>query len=188
MIDSKTWMAENLSYLPQINMVEDGVYEEDRFWVYGYYKTSIEEAKNTYYYKKYGVLYNWSAAMSACPDGWHLPNESQWQEMEKSLGMNSKQVGIRKWRDSGEVGSKLKAVIGWYRNSGNNVTGFTALPGGCKGYNGFESIGYCGYFWVGTPTNSDNAFRRALIFDGVGIERNEDRRYFGCSVRCVENN
>ncbi len=32
-------------------------------------------------YSKFGVLYNWEAAMQACPEGWHLPTESEWQEL-----------------------------------------------------------------------------------------------------------
>jgi uncharacterized protein (TIGR02145 family) len=28
--------------------------------------------------KKYGMLYNWNAAIEVCPAGWHLPTNAEW--------------------------------------------------------------------------------------------------------------
>jgi hypothetical protein len=38
----------------------------------------------------------------------------------------------------------------------------------------------CGY-------DGDNGWRRGICSDSPGISRQEDRRYFGCSVRCIKN-
>jgi uncharacterized protein (TIGR02145 family) len=186
-IGNQTWMAENLAYLPKIDQVEDGVFDFDRFWVYNYFGKSVDEAKKTTDYKNFGVLYNWPSALKVCPAGWHIPTDKEWKTMEEFLGMSAGQANSIKWRSSGDIGKKLKAVTGWHENSGTDEFGFSALPGGCRGYNGFESESYCGFFWTGSPTNGDNGWRRAICFDENGIEKNEDRRYFGCSVRCVKD-
>jgi uncharacterized protein (TIGR02145 family) len=186
-IGNQIWMAQNLAYLSQINKVEDGVFDTDRFWVYNYYGNSVEDAKRTETYKKFGVLYNWPAATKICPAGWHIPTDKEWQEMEVFLGMDTQQAGIRKWRQSGDIGKKLKADSGWFSNRGSDDFGFSALPSGCRGYNGFESENYCGYYWTGSSSNGDNGWRRTICFDDDGIDRTEDRRYFGCSVRCVKD-
>ena len=50
----------------------------------------------------YGALYTWSAASNgeesnmdesrqvqgACPDGWHLPGENEWKQLERQMGMS----------------------------------------------------------------------------------------------------
>ena len=64
-IGNQVWMAENLAYLPSVNMVADG--SEDAagsyYYVYGYDGTNVTDAKATANYTTYGVLYNWTAAM-----------------------------------------------------------------------------------------------------------------------------
>ncbi|MCK9320171.1 FISUMP domain-containing protein, partial [Methanoculleus sp.] len=90
-IGDQVWMAENLAYLPSVNMVADG--SEDAagsyYYVYGYDGTDVTAAKATANYTTYGVLYNWLAAMNACPDGWHLPSDAEWTELTDYLGGES---------------------------------------------------------------------------------------------------
>ncbi len=33
----------------------------------------------------YGFLYNWKTACEVCPDGWHLPSDDEWKELEMFL-------------------------------------------------------------------------------------------------------
>lgn len=186
-IGNQTWMAENLAYLPQIDRMEDAQFDMERFWVYGYRGKDLTGARQTETYKTYGVLYNWKAACNSCPQGWHLPADAEWQELEITLGMTSAEANDRLWRDSGEVGRKMMSKDGWEKNIGTNESGFNALPGGLRGYNGFEASVYAAYFWTASPTNGDNGLRRGLLFGKTGIHRTEDRRYIGNSVRCVKN-
>ncbi|NLB63985.1 MAG: hypothetical protein GX801_07760 [Fibrobacter sp.] len=79
-IGNQTWMAENLRYLPSLNGTEDS--EEDaKYYVYGYEGSDVDNAKNTDNYKTYGVLYNFVAAKVACPAGWHLPSNTEWNAL-----------------------------------------------------------------------------------------------------------
>lgn len=186
-IGKQTWMAENLAYLTGVDRVATGLFEEECHYVYGYDGVNVNEARANANYKKFGVLYNWMAAKSACPIGWHLPSDQEWITLEKFLGMAPDETMRRDWRTSGEAGEKLKSPSGWVRGNGNDISGFSALPAGCRGYGGFESKGYATYFWTASTIDGDNGWRRGICSDNPGISRQEDRRYFGCSVRCIKN-
>ena len=186
-IGSQTWMAENLAYLPRVDRVEEAQFEHERYWVYGFRGTDVNEARQSEAYKRYGVLYNWKAACTSCPKGWHLPTDAEWQELETTLGMSADEINGRLWRRSGGVGRKLMSKEGWKINAGTNESGFNALPAGMRGYNGFEGALYAGFFWTASTTNGDNGLRRGILFEDTGVNRTEDRRYLGNSVRCVKN-
>jgi len=185
-INNQTWMAENLAYLPGVNRVADSQFEGKCFYVYGYNSDNLYESAKEANYKKYGALYNWKAAIESCPDGWHLPTDQEWREMEKYLGMKD-ETGKRGWIGSGDIGKKLKSTSGWNMNGATDETGFNILPAGCRGYHGFESLGFCTYFWTATPAGGDNSWRRGFCGDENGFNREEERRYFGISVRCVKD-
>ncbi|MBN2244299.1 MAG: fibrobacter succinogenes major paralogous domain-containing protein [Candidatus Aminicenantes bacterium] len=180
-------MAENLAYLPQVNRADASQFNGGCSYVYGYDGEDITEAKSKETYKKYGTLYNWDAARESCPSGWHLPSDEEWRELEKYLGMAADELGAREWRQSGEVGRKIKSASGWEINGGRNEFNFHVLPGGCRGYDGFGSLGFCAYFWTASSAGNDNAWRRGFCGDDNGSCREEDRRYFGLSVRCVKD-
>ena len=80
-IGEQWWMAENLAYLPSVNHPTEGSYSEPMRYVYDYEGSSVAQAKTSNYYKKDGVLYNWSASMESCPDNWHLPTKCEWEKM-----------------------------------------------------------------------------------------------------------
>jgi len=80
-------MAENLAFLPAINTLDDPnpVDYSANFYVYGYNGESVEDVKATYNDKTYGVLYTWYAAQTACPAGWHLPTEEEWEQQAQYI-------------------------------------------------------------------------------------------------------
>jgi uncharacterized protein (TIGR02145 family) len=186
-IGKQVWMAENLAYLPRVNRVSDSQFEGKCFYVYGYNGENLSEATAGPNYKKYGVLYNWDAANGSCPEGWHLPTDQEWNELEKCLAMNTDETVTRGWRGSGSAGKKLKSASDWKMNGGTAETGFHALPGGCRGYEGYGSLGFCAYFWTSSPAGGDDGWRRGYCGDDNGSCREEERRYFGLSVRCVKD-
>ena len=185
-IGKQVWMAENLAWLPAVNPYGESGFEVKYYYVYGYNGHDLQAATSTEAYKQYGALYNYTAALHCCPAGWHLPADAEWKELEAFLGMKVV-PGNRSWINDGEVGRKLKSAEGWHGNNGTDDAGFNALPGGCRGYGGFEGMGFCGYFWTASPAGDDNGWRRGICADANGICREEDRRYFGVSVRCVRD-
>ena len=186
-IGKQTWMAENLAWLPAVDRPATGLFEVECRYIYDYEGVNVDEAKANTNFQQFGALYNWIAARNACPSGWHLPTDQEWMELERFSGLPSSESTLMDWRNSGEAGTKLKSIEGWIGGNGTDNFGFTALPAGCRGYAGFQSKGYAAYFWTASTIDGDNGWRRGICSDIPGISRQEDRRYFGASVRCIRN-
>ena len=189
----QTWMAENLAYLPFVSPSSGGGSNISPFYyVYGYEGSSVSEAKAHTNYTTYGVLYNWEAARTACPSGWHLPTDEEWKMLEMNQGMSSSEADGAGWRNSGSVGSKLKesGTSHWPSpNTGaNNSSGFNALPGGFRyGSGGIHDLGDAANFWSSSGDGSSNAWYRYLTNYMNGVGRSYDYRSSGFSVRCFKN-
>ncbi len=197
LIGDQLWMAENLDY-------DDGctgvawVDESDEGWC-GYYNN------NQGTYGHYGLLYQWSAANNVCPDGWKLPSDPDYQELEEYLGMtNASSSG---WRYTGNVGAKLKAdselwtiacpaATHWCDGAGGShnvpvpgdcyVSGFNAWPGGRRlEGGGFASWAHA-FFWS-SSSSGDNAWHRFLRRDYSGVNRFLLTQARACSVRCLRD-
>jgi uncharacterized protein (TIGR02145 family) len=150
-IGEQVWMAENLNY--NANGGE----------CYGKVPANCG---------KYGRLYNWETAKAVCPEGWNLPTETGWRELEHFAGGNE------------VAGKKLKAKRGW-GDSGNGTDnyGFSALPSS-PGY-GSGDVGYYGRWWSATEYNAKTAYGRSIDYnkDGVGeVTSNKDSLF---NVRCM---
>ena len=130
----------------------------------------------------YGRLYNWYAATDAaelCPTGWHVPTDDEWTALETYLGANG---------HSGTEGAALKATSGW--ESGGNGTddfGFSALPGGIRGYDD-------GYFTMPGATATGGVLRPVAAMLGSGTWTQQSRHRpvhgsprYGFSVRCLRD-
>ena len=205
-IGEQIWMAENLKYLPSVVGPGTGSNSEAYCYVYGYDGTSISAAKATENYATYGVLYNWTAAMNGaessdanpsgvqgiCPDGWHLPSDAEWKQLEMYLGMSETDVNSTGWRGTVE-GGKLKeaGTTHWADpNAGaNNESGFTALPGGNRDNygGGFVSIRDYGNWWSSTDYSASIAWYRLLVYDLSNVYRYYNYKSVGFSVRCLRD-
>ena len=69
-IDSQTWMAQNLDY-----------HGYDGYLGLCYGDKPQEKIRKPENCEQYGRLYDWSEAMKACPKGWHLPSEDEWNTL-----------------------------------------------------------------------------------------------------------
>jgi uncharacterized protein (TIGR02145 family)/uncharacterized repeat protein (TIGR02543 family) len=154
----QTWFAENLNYDVEGSKC---------------YNNSTDSCA------KYGRLYDWPAAMTACPSGWHLPSSGDWRKLlQPAVG------GFPM------AGRELKATS----FGGTDAYGFTALPGGYgDSAGGFWYAGSYGYWWTATPF--DNITYSSPYFwyiemrfnrEGVGIQEYYHASYL-LSVRCVQN-
>ncbi len=162
----------------------------------------------------YGYLYNWPAVMNGeassnaipsgvqgiCPNGWHVPSDREWQEMEFAVGVNeSDTAGISASTTGhrGNIAAKLCANIGWTSSSvayaaGNisstwrNSTNFSVIPAGTY-YGSYNDFGYAANFWSCTENSSTTAYSRRLGYNISGVKRNNDNKGGGFSVRCVHD-
>jgi uncharacterized protein (TIGR02145 family) len=165
-IGNQTWFAENLNY------------KTKNSWCYD------NDPANC---KIYGRLYTWDAAKNACPDGWHLPEDEEWKQLEMFLGMSRSTADKTEWRGYNES-KKLKSKSGWSDNiNGSNSSGFNALPGGYKTWHSFDVIGDIGYWWSATTYSPTHAWTRSLYSDLQMIMRGAVYKTLGCSVRCLKD-
>ena len=152
-IGDQVWMAENLNF------------ETDSSFCYN---DSAE------YCAKYGRLYVWTAAMDACPSGWHLPDLAEWKTLLAAVGGDS------------VAGAKLKSTSGWNSNgNGTDDFGFTVLPAGGRSSKDF--VGEAAAFWTSEwyGEYDDYAYGIRLYTDTI-VRKFNSRKYIGSSVRCVK--
>jgi hypothetical protein len=71
----------------------------------------------------------------------------------------------------------------------NSVAAFiSALPGGYRNNNGnFNNIGNNANFWSSTESNRNNAWNRNLNYNNAEVNRNNNNKQNGFSVRCVRD-
>lgn len=140
----------------------------------------------------YGRLYNWFAVndkRGLAPDGWHIPSDNEWKELEEYLGMSKEEIDLVGSRDNNEVGIKLKSNSGWHENkNGTNESGFTALPSGfCGNYGDFDGDGFDAIFWSSTLSDDGIPWRRGLGYLALGMARYTNGKNYGFSVRCIKD-
>jgi uncharacterized protein (TIGR02145 family) len=114
------------------------------------------------------------------PDGWHIPSETEWQELIDYLGGTTL------------AGGKLKetGLVNWDTpNTGaDNISGFTALGAGYRIANGtFGALKENNCTWSATEVDSANAHRLNLAFDDRTATIVDADKKCGCTVRCVKD-
>ena len=201
-IGDQCWMAENLRYLPSVVGPGASAVLTNYYYVYEYYGTSVTDAKTSINYNAYGVLYNWSAAMNACPEGWYLPNNVEWTKLVDYVvaqgypneGGNPDGAGnaLKSCRQvDSPLGGECDTSEHPRWNScnihyGADVFGFTALPGG-NVFGSFESIGNCCYFW--SATEYDTYIAWVILCSCIGnVNKTNLYKKYGFSVRCIKGN
>ena len=187
------WMRENLAYLPEVS---SGITSTTNpcYYVYDYDGSNVTEAKASDNYKTYGVLYNWPAAMEACPEGWHLPSDDEWKQLEMFLGMSEDDAGNTGFRGT-DIGSQMSQYsFIWDDGALENdpafgSSEFVALPGGYLSYLyiQFRTIGSDGNWWSMTEFDTNNSWRRSINYDNTGVQRDYIYKANGLSVRCVRD-
>jgi len=168
-IGNQRWMAENLNY-----------YTQTGSWYYNY--------DSMQYAETYGRLYNWETACDACPEGWHLPTDKEWKELEIFIGMSEAEADGGFERGILEGGKlKERGTIHWCEpnNLATDNYGFKALPGGeYMDADVFQWINYSGTFWTSTA-GTDHAIIRRLNKNYGSIDRVGIFKESGLSVRCL---
>lgn len=185
-IGGQTWMAENLNYADSAQT------------------PSLEESCWCYEYKDdncvlYGHHYNWYSVFKPdspldcppypcklkqlttdvqgfCPMGWHLPVQTEWQDLFDEVGGSS------------VAGERLKSVVGWKNNgNGTDVYGFSALPAGERdeimqwGYSGKTAL-----FWSYTDNGENDPHFVDFSYDRESAVLGS-YKYSAISIRCIKD-
>lgn len=154
-IGKQTWLAENLTYKMSASWCIDC--------------------------ETYGELYTYFDALKACPTGWHLPSDLDWNILISELGgyflagSRMKEVGISHWKAP--------------NNAASNESGFTALPHGYRSLNGilnFEKK--IGLWWSSDAESDPNAWSYRMDFNKNEVTRTPSLKLVGISVRCIKDN
>lgn len=142
----------------------------------------------------YGALYSWAAAtgdnssgsnanpsgvQGICPDGWHLPSRSEWEQLYNYLTNNGY---------DGNEANALKSTSGW--DSGGNGTdnfGFNAKPSGMREeeYGNFSLLGHSAYIWTSTDDGGVAATAVRVSYNYFDIVFLTPNMSYGFAVRCV---
>ena len=186
-IGSQIWMAENLNYVYKVNGATYRNY---------CYNDSAQ------YCAKYGRLYTWAVAMDTavtgcgykkncdasagrvqgiCPDGWHLPDSTEIEDLFTAVGGKS------------TAGTMLKTTEGWYNNgNGADAYGFSALPSGSmllgSGTIGsFSSESKQTFMWSSKASNTDYSWYLNFTFASTAGYLTNNSKKYAFPVRCVKN-
>ena len=131
------------------------------------------------YCDKYGRLYEWEAALKACPKGWHLATEFEWQQLEHYLGMDERELENQLNRGV-DTGTRLKPA---------GDTGFNEQYGGWGGSDDgkFVAIDTIGTYWTAGEVNIERAWHRDININKTTIYRSPVIKPYALSVRCVKD-
>jgi uncharacterized protein (TIGR02145 family) len=193
-IGNRWWMAENLKVktyrngntIPKIQS-DTAQWKSDTTGAYCIYDNNSNTP---------GLLYNWYSVNNTnqiAPVGWHIPSDDEWKELEKQLGMSSTEADKTSWRgtDQGEK-LKIESPNGWTKSGdiwSTNESGFTALAGGCRMFDGrWGDPGlFATGFWWSTSVTNNQAWYRYLDYKNANVFRYYGLKTYGFSVRCIKD-
>lgn len=178
-IGSQIWMAENLNVGVQITGSE----------IPGW-NTIIEKYcydDNSSKCDVYGGLYTWYEMMGweymesiqgICPDGWHLPSDNEWWELESFLGIDESERYLA-FRGTDEAYDLMEG----------GYTGFNALMVGYRDWalEIFDEEGVATYFWTTTQFDEYMAIFRQLVWNSGQTGFWADDKEYAASVRCIKD-
>jgi len=188
-IGDQLWMAENL----KTTKYNDGT--DIPLVTYGLKWASLTSPGFCWYDNDretygdiYGALYNWFAVNTdrLCPDGWHVPDNEEWDILTGYLG--GAEIAGGKLKETGTTHWKSP------NTDATNETGFTGRPGGfrsryweTKCYGKFGHLGTYGYWWSSAEYNNDCAWKMEMCYNSGGVTGNYVDKGKGFSVRCLKD-
>ncbi len=195
-IGTQVWMAQNLKTTRYNDGSPVPLVTDNNEWrnlqtpAYCWYNND-----SATYASEYGALYDYYSFEKGnlCPVGWHVPSSEEWTTLETYL--EEKGFGYEGTGD--DIGKSLAAVSAWaaseiegtagYDQAANNLSGFSAFPGGFRKFDGtFLEIGESGYWWSSSDADC-YAFYRNLNYDGINIITERIEHETGFSVRCLKD-
>lgn len=151
-IGNLDWMAESSRagepWYDQSYLTENGI--ENYF-----YTRDDEEAEQRL--QTLGNYYTYYQALDNCPDGWRLPTDDDWKQLEMALGMSKEEADKTGWR-TGAASLLTQGTEGTGLNFGFAGQLASYSTASISEYH----IGDYGYFWSST-IDPDAAYESAFI-------------------------
>jgi uncharacterized protein (TIGR02145 family) len=186
-IGGQLWMAENLKTNHYNN--GDVIPNDSSSWDGAYVVYDNDYANADIY----GYLYNWYAVdddRGVCPEGFHVPTDEEWMELESYLGMPESELYNPGYRGT-DQGSQLAGNANLWNfgelmdNFAFGTSGFNSLPGGSAGWQTFLGLGNTGGFWSSSEHDNSSGFTRSIYYSHTKIHRGPRVKSDNISVRCV---
>jgi uncharacterized protein (TIGR02145 family) len=195
LIGEQVWFAENL------NTTTEGSY------CYQNYTTNCQ---------KYGRLYNWAAAMDIdqdcnsyseycnailqaipskhrgiCPEGWHIPDDSDWDDLMEYVQTDNGNTYDNKHenKEASVAGKYLKATSDWenYNVNGEDKYGFAALPSGDYSNYSYGGIKTYSSWWTAGEEWTGSVYHRLMYNYRDAMEQYYTFMESRHSVRCIQD-
>ena len=189
-IGEQWWMAENLKVGKYRYGDPIAYIESDALWASADSGAYCCYGNREQFRDIYGNLFNWHAITDErgiCPDGWHVPSDEEWIQLEMYLGMSRTEADrMTAWRGTDE-GDKLKSTV----FNGNNASGFAALGTGYRAPDGtYRAVGSDNDYWTSTPYDNEGSLEgvlHGLLKDKPTVVRNFHDPGYGFCARCVKD-
>ncbi len=184
-IGTQVWMVENLNVIHYSNgdaisnVVAGAQWSKLLTGAYCNYKNDPNNAKT------YGRLYNWFTVNDKrciAPKGWHIPKFEEFLLLINFLGGENaadsklKEIGTNHWKEENK--------------SSTNESGFTALPGSSRNFDGsFAGYSSFGCWWSSSECLSEEAWYLNLLKDStpLGYMLSHNSQNDGYSIRCIKD-
>ena len=162
-IGNQVWIAQNLNYKAD--------------------SQSFCFDSDSLYCKEKGRLYTWDVAKKVCPEGWHLPDTTEYNALIDFVEGNSNGLTTKESLQSGEYDIFGFSII---PGSGYVVRGEYSHEGGPDGSS---------YFWTASETDGLDSSRPSETYARArGLRTNSDNfikisweKIHALSVRCLKN-
>ena len=182
-IGNQWWMAENLKVTRYCNGDSIPHVTDNKAWQNsrstGAYCNYDNDENNV---ATYGRLFNWFAvndSRNIAPAGWHVPTKAEYDTLIDYIG--GVDIAGGKMKESGLAHWKNPNTFA------NNESGFSGLPGGYRGDDGFYGMGFYATFWSSSKRSFGDAWCRWLDYNSAAAHRYGNSKLSGFSVRCVQD-
>ncbi|MBP5753363.1 MAG: hypothetical protein J6W60_10995, partial [Treponema sp.] len=172
-IGNQEWMAENLEYKTD---------------------SSFYSHKGL---TKYGRYYTWEAALEACPEGWHLPDSTEWATLRESVGEDAAKAlsSTTDWKSTALTDPSYYCGTAYIDLVGTDSYGFAVLPAGTYIDDEFDVVRSKTEAWFWTKTEAyhrqspepPTSFANVAFFQsdmGIGGLHSKSEKF---SVRCIKD-
>ena len=202
LIGSQCWTKENL----KVTKYNDNTAipdESSNFSTWGglFIGVRASDPSDPSYVQTYGYLYNWFAAKgitvagstsykNICPLGWHVPSDSEWTILIKSIDNTAIDMALTPTPQSTTAGGNMKlngAPWNSFSVVSNNSTGFSVLPAGQRSSPFMTDVTFRAYFWTSTFNAGNTSFIRDFNNVFNSVDRNFTTYTQGLSIRCLKD-